>query len=132
MKFAALITLLTLSSFAQEVKNPWIKKPIIGMTGAYMVIQNNTNKEVSLIRVEGEDAKHYEIHTHTKVDGVMKMRQIKELVINPKKSVELKPMSYHIMMLEIPKKKIKNLSGKMKLIFSNGKTIEITAPVKEL
>ncbi len=124
-------SLFLFPTWAQVVSNPWIRKPIFNMSAAFMEIENPTNKEVRLIKVEGPDAKYYEIHTHEKVDGVMKMRQIKKLSIPPKSKVILKPKSYHIMILEIDKKKIKNMEGILNLHFSNGEMVKIKAPIKE-
>lgn len=131
MKAFSLFLLFSFFTNAQEVKNPWIKKPLINMSAAYMEIHNPSDKEISLVKIEGPDAQYYEIHTHTKVDGVMKMRQLKKLPIKAKSSVTLKPKGHHIMLLEIPREKINELSGNLTLHFDNGKSIKVVAPIKD-
>lgn len=121
-------------TFAQSVENPWIKAPIAGMkmTGGYMVIKNDTDKDIALTQVTGTDCEAYEIHTHSMVDGVMKMRQIKELPIKARSFVTLKPKSFHIMMIQLLNKFSEGDSKKMTLHFSNGKTLEINAPIRKI
>lgn len=120
-------------SHAQEIKNPWLKKPMPGlkMTAAYMTIANNTKKELVLEKVSGPDAKFYEIHTHSKVNGVMKMRKLESLSIPIGKEVVLKPMSYHIMLLQMPKTPFEKKSTQLTLHFSNGPQKTVELPVKK-
>ena len=121
------------TSHAQSISKPWIKlpMPMMKMTGAYMVISNDSDKAMNLTAIEGEDCEAYEIHTHEKVDGVMKMRQLQKLEIPAHGSVTLKPKSYHVMMIQLNKKLTEGEKRKMTLIFDNGKKIEIEAPVKK-
>lgn len=131
--FVPLLGLLLQVSYAQEIKNPWLKKPMPGMkmTAAYMTIANNTEKELVLEKVSGPDAKFYEIHTHSKVNGVMKMRKLEKLTIPIGKEVVLKPMSYHIMLLQMPKAPFKKKSSQLTLHFSDGSKKTVQLPVKK-
>ncbi len=126
--------MLSLSAFSQVIERPWVKAPLPGMkmTGGYMVIKNDTDKDFTLEKVSGEDCEAYEIHTHSKVNGVMKMRQVKELVIKAHDSVTLKPKSFHVMMIQLTKKLSVGSHSKMTLHFSNGKEIEVSAPVRQM
>lgn len=131
--FVTLLGLILPISHAQEIKNPWLKKPMPGlkMTAAYMTIANNTEKELVLEKVSGPDAKFYEIHTHSKINGVMKMRKIKKLTIPVGQEVVLKPMSYHIMLLQMPKAPFKKESSQLTLHFSDGSKKIVQLPVKK-
>ena len=131
---SALLFLIMTNTFSQSIENPWIKAPFPGMkmTGGYMVIKNNTDKDFALTKITGKDCEAYEIHTHSKVDGVMRMRQIKELPIKAHSSVTLKPKSFHIMMIQTLNKFSVGQSKKMKLHFSNGKILEVSAPIKNI
>jgi len=132
--FLILATMASPNLCAQMVTGPWIKLPYPGMkmTGGYMVIKNDTNQEISLQRVSGSDCESYEIHTHEMKDGVMKMRQIPELKIKAHGSVELKPKSYHIMMIQLKEALKEGSLRKMTLHFSNGKKLLVDVPVKRL
>jgi len=138
MKTLITLLFLTLSTqaFSQaiSVKDAWIKEPFPGMkmTGAYMVIKNDTNKDTALNSVTGDDCEAYEIHTHSKVDGVMKMRQLPKLEIKAHSTVTLKPKSFHIMMIQLKHKLTKGEKRKLTLHFEGGKSIEVTAPVRPM
>jgi copper(I)-binding protein len=138
MKKAVLLITLTLLSlsqmtFSQSVEKPWVKRPIPGMklTGAYMTIKNPSSKDIYLIDVKGEDAEFYEIHTHEKINGVMKMRQIKKLRIPAKGSVTLKPKSFHIMLIQLKKGRLSPKATKtnLTLIFDNKEKVTIEASI---
>ena len=126
--------IINLSVFSQVIESPWVKAPLPGMkmTGGYMIIKNDTAKDLTLKKVTGEDCEAYEIHTHNKVNGVMKMRQVKELVIKAHDSVTLKPKSFHIMMIQLTKKLSVGSHTKMTLHFSNGREIQVSAPVRQM
>ncbi len=129
----ALISLCT-QTFSQSIEKPWIKEPFPGMkmTGGYMIIKNDTDKDFALTSVTGEDCEAYEIHTHSKVNGVMKMRQLKELPVKAHSSVTLKPKSFHIMMIQLKTKLTVGEKREMTLHFSNGKSVEVSAPVRKM
>lgn len=134
VKFLAIIFISTSLQAAEiEVQNPWVKLPFPGMkmTGGYMKLINKSEKDIRLLKVTGDDCEAYEIHTHTKVEGIMKMRQVKDLLIKAHDTVTLKPKSFHIMMIQLKEKiKIGQLM-KMTLHFDHGGSIEVTAPVKK-
>lgn len=138
MKTFITLLFVTISAqvFAQSisVKDAWIKEPFPGMkmTGAYMVIKNNSAKDTALTSVSGDDCEAYEIHTHSKVNGVMKMRQLQKLEIKAHSSVTLKPKSFHIMMIQLKYKLTKGEHRKLTLHFENGKKLEVNAPVRPM
>lgn len=133
MKFLILSLLLSLPPQAQKITEAWFKMPMPNMpiTAAYMKITNDTDKELILEKVTGPDAAVYEIHTHRKENGVMKMRQIKTLSIPVGKTHVLKPMSDHIMLLEMPRKKFDKKETSLKLFFKGLKPLKIKLPVKK-
>jgi len=133
MKTFLAITFFITSTIAQEVKNPWVRfpNPVVPMTAGFMEIHNPSKKDIYLVKVTGEDAENYEIHTHKKVDGVMKMRQIKKLLIPAHGKAILKPMSDHIMIMQIKKGAMKGKSTSLSLHFDNKKIIKVLAPIKK-
>ena len=141
MKILLIFSLILTSQLicAQSITSAWVKRPIPGMklTGAYMLITNNTAKKLTLVNVTGADADYYEIHTHEKIDGVMKMRQLKQLEIPIGKSVELKPKSYHIMLIQIKKGSLNPGTKKTELTLhfleddSKKKSMKVSAEVRK-
>ncbi len=136
MKILLGLMLLTFCAptFAQSIEGAWIKEPFPGMkmTGGYMVIKNDSAQDFALTSITGEDCEAYEIHTHSKVDGVMKMRQLQKLEIKAHSAVTLKPKSFHIMMIQLKNKFSVGQKKKMTLHFSNGKSVEVSAPVRKM
>ncbi len=119
---------------AQVITNPWIKAapPGLKMSAAYMDIKNDTNKEIYLKAVKTTIAEYPELHTHAEVNGVMKMRQVKKIVIKPAETVSLKPKSFHVMLIHLTRNIKVSEKIKLDLIFSNDKKITVLAPVKKM
>lgn len=129
---ATQLMLISFSLQAQIVENAWIKMPMPGlkMTAAYMTITNDTKTELVLEKITGPDALYYEIHTHQKVNGIMKMRQLKKITIPIGKTHILKPMSDHIMIMQTNKELLKKKKSKLTLHFLGNKKKEVSLDVK--
>ena len=106
--------------------------PTSKTTAGFMNLMNHGNTDMKLIKVESDIAEKVEIHNHTMVDGMMKMRQVKEIQINKHKMVELKPGGYHIMFIGLKKPLSEGQIIKMKLYFANKLSIDVEAPVKRI
>ena len=68
-------------------------------TGAFMQIRSD--QATRLVEVSSPVAKTVQIHEMSMQGDVMKMRAIKGLDVPANKPVELKPGSYHIMLLDL-------------------------------
>ena len=66
-------------------------------------MQITSDKAVKLVGANSTVAEALEIHEMSMQGDVMKMRQVNEVVIDAGKSVELKPGSYHIMLMNLKK-----------------------------
>lgn len=132
--FFLLSFILSLPLQAITITDPWIKAvpPNMKMSAAYMVIKNTGNKKISLVSVTSDIAEYNEIHTHYKKNDVMRMRQVKKIVIAANKSVSLKPKSFHIMLIQLKRKIHIGDKIKLELTFSNGAKIKVLAPVKKM
>jgi copper(I)-binding protein len=95
---------LSSSVFAELlVEEGYVRKPIPGrsMSAAFMTINNTGAADVVLKTVEIEGTQNVEIHTHTHKKGIMRMRQLHELVIKAESAVVLAPGGLHLMMFGI-------------------------------
>jgi copper(I)-binding protein len=106
MKHLITVSLLFISLAASAeiiVKDAWIRTTVAEqkVTGAFMQI--TSDKAVKLVGVNSVAAEASEIHEMSMQGDVMKMRQVNEVVIDAGKSVELKPGSYHIMLMNLKK-----------------------------
>ena len=101
----ALTGLCASAAFAAdlEVANPWVRGTVAAQkaTGAFM--QLSSKGGVSLVGVESPAANIVELHEMVMADNVMKMRAVPRLDIKPGQPVELKPGSYHVMLIDLKK-----------------------------
>ena len=98
--FAALSFTISAAAFSQVVvKDPWVRATVVQQkaTGAFM--QLTATQDVKLISATSPAAKMVEIHTMEMDKDVMKMRQVMSLDLPAGKTVELKPGSYHVMLM---------------------------------
>ena len=66
---------------------------------AYMTLINGGDRADFLIGAAGAAAKRIELHEHTMQDGVMQMRQVKEIRVAPGAPMLLEPGSLHLMLI---------------------------------
>lgn len=85
------------------IKDAWVRTTVAEqkVTGAFMQI--TSDKAVKLVAANSPAAEKTEVHEMSMQGDVMKMRQVNEVVIDAGKSVELKPGSYHIMLMNLKK-----------------------------
>lgn len=86
-----------------SVTNHWVRPTHAGQKvgAAYMTLKSMVSCE--LINVSADVADTVEIHSMTMDKGVMKMRQLKTLVLEENKAVELAPGGFHLMLFDLNK-----------------------------
>jgi copper(I)-binding protein len=105
----AVLALLTRPLAAHEFKagdltigHPWTRATPKGakVAGGYLKLTNGGAQADRLIGVSAEGVEAVEIHEMAVVDNIMTMREVKGgLEIKPGETVELKPASFHMMMM---------------------------------
>jgi len=123
------------SSADVSISDAWVRENAPGQKigAAYMTLNSPTKSK--LVYVEAIDAAGaVEIHSMTMNNGVMKMRMLEELVLEPNKPKSLKPGSFHLMMFDLkaPLRAGNNIAFRLCFKDENGKITEqyITAPIK--
>lgn len=101
-------------------------------SAAFMVIKNTDKKEIKLLSAGSEIADRVELHQHVMEDGLMKMRQVKEIMIPGGGSVALQPGGYHVMFLNLKQPLEEGQSISLSLSFDNGQQLSLEAPVKKI
>ncbi|MEE4296786.1 MAG: copper chaperone PCu(A)C [Wenzhouxiangella sp.] len=92
---------LALASDALDIGDPWSPEAPPGrMMAGFMTLQNNGETPIALVGGESPQFGHVEIHTMIMDDGVMRMRKLDELVIEPGETTELKPGGLHVMLMQ--------------------------------
>jgi len=108
MKNLFLFALLsvTASAWAQapanvEVKDAWVRATVAQQksTGAFM--QLTAKSDARVVEARSPIAGVTQIHEMAMEKDVMRMREIKGLALPAGKTVELKPGSYHVMLLDL-------------------------------
>jgi len=103
--FSFFITLLTACgqapSEAFSVKDAWVREapPNASMMAGYVTIKNNSDQDRILTFAKSKQFNMVEIHRTIVEDGVAKMRRQDDLPIPAGGSLELKPGSYHLMLM---------------------------------
>lgn len=125
-----LLAFMSPGLFAQEFKDFKIVRPTKSstVTAAFGEIVNNTDKPITLERVEVSFAKSTELHTTLEENHVKKMRKLKEMTIPAGKSLFLKPGSDHIMFFDVGHEKLQADAEKLTFVFKHT-TKDLSAPI---
>ena len=135
----AILLVQAIQVFAQDktkgikIENAMIKNipPASSTTAGYMLIKNETNKDINLLKAESDISKVVELHTVNMENGVMKMRQVKSILIKANSSIELKPGSFHIMFIGLKSPLKKDEKKKIRLVFDNGQKENLEMQVQD-
>lgn len=117
------------------VDHPWSRATPRGasVAGGYLRITNTGTTPDRLIGGTAEGAKRFEIHEMSMTDGVMRMRELKDGVEIPAgATIELKPGSYHVMMMDLSKQLTKGDRVKASLTFEKAGKVDIEFVVEAI
>jgi copper(I)-binding protein len=115
------------------VDHPWSRATPKGaaVAGGYMKITNTGTTADRLVGGSAEVAKRFELHEMRMEGSVMLMRELASgLEIPPGATVELKPNSYHVMMLNLSRQLTKGERIKGSLTFEKAGKIDIEFAVE--
>src|SRR5262249_8155932 len=128
------------SAVAQEYKagsirieDPWIRAAPAGaeVAGGYMKVENTGKETDRLIGGSTGIAGKFEIHEMKMEASVMKMRELpKGLELKPGQSVELKPGSYHLMLMDLKQPPKEGDKVKGTLTFEKAGQVEVEYAVR--
>jgi copper(I)-binding protein len=118
-----------------QISQPWTRATPKGaaVAGGYLKITNTGTAPDRLLGGSTALAKRFEIHEMSMDGGVMKMRELKDgLDIAPGATVELKPGSYHIMMMNLSRPLAKGERVKAVLNFEKAGKAEVEFAVEAI
>ena len=128
---AAAMLSLALPAIAQvAVTDAWVRGTVTGQkgTGAFMQLKSPT--DTALVAVSSPAAKIAEIHEMKLEGGVMRMNAMDKLALPAGKAVELKPGSYHVMLMELAKPLNEGDAVSLQLTFEDKAGRKTTQDVK--
>lgn len=99
-------------------------------TAAFMTLKNGGNTDRRLLRVDSPVAKTVELHNHLNDNGVMKMRQVHEIQIRAGGQTDLRPGSYHVMMIDLKQPLQEGEKVPLTLSFDDGSSEKVDAIVR--
>jgi len=131
--FALLLVMInnTHATSLINAEDGYIKASIPGsdITAAYMTLNNTGDKAITLQKITSTISDRIEIHEHSMADGMMRMREVAEVVVEAKAQVVLQPSGLHLMIFDLKKQLVEQDLIPLTLTFSNGSKLNIQLPV---
>jgi len=114
-----------------SVQDPYVRlaPPNAPATGAFMVIKNNGDKDVKVVKADNPASKVTELHTHLNEGGVMKMRPVPAIDIKAKGEAVLKPGGLHVMMIDLKAPMKEGDVVPITLTFDDGSSKQVDAKI---
>ena len=116
------------------VENSFARESIPGtsISSAYMAISNISTKDLRLISATSTVTDRIEIHEHTMVDGLMRMRQREFVDISTKDTVLFQPSGLHLMIFDLKQPLKAKESIIITLHFDDESSIDVNYIIKGL
>ena len=135
----ALVTTTPVAAAAKaqlSVEGAWVRTTTgakdTSATAAYLRIVNPGDEDVKLTSAECEDAGVVQMHEMVMLDGKMIMQETTEGIPVPAGSrTHLAPGGFHIMLMMLNRTRAVGDRVSLTLHFSDGGSLQVTAPVKE-
>jgi len=117
-----------------EIKDAYVRATPPGLvnSAAFMTVDNQSEKDISIVKATSKVSKVVELHTHDMKNGVMKMYQVPKIDVSKKSQTVLKPGGYHVMLIGLNNALEEGKTVTLTLEFSNGETKTIIAPIKKV
>ncbi|EKE17058.1 MAG: hypothetical protein ACD_10C00643G0004 [uncultured bacterium] len=114
-----------------SVENPYVRlaPPNAPATGAFMVIKNNGDKAIKILKADNPVSRVTELHTHLNDGGVMKMRPVPGIDIKAKGQAILQPGGLHVMMIDLKAPMKEGDVVPITLSFDDGSSKQVDAKV---
>lgn len=116
------------------VQEPYVRlaPPNAQASGAFMVLKNGSDREIKLVKAENPASKFTELHTHINDNGVMRMRQVPDIVIPAKGEAVLKPGGLHVMLINMKAPLSEGQVVPFTLTFDDGSSKQVEVKVMKM
>lgn len=123
----------TTASAALVVDGAWIRQPPPGarMLGGYLRLKNPGSTAVKVVSASTSLSPRAELHTHLKIDGMMKMRQVPFIEVPAGGEVVLAPGGLHLMVMQLPAVPKEGDVVDVTLTLEGDRTVAFKAPVRK-
>jgi len=131
--FLSLLFLFLQTETKIVIENQWIRSAGKGMNTAFFAdVKNLSTQADTLYKVSSSLAKLVQIHETFEENGMMGMREAGNQVIQPGKTFQLKPRSFHVMLIGLKKDLKENQIGEITLFFKQAGAIKVKAKIKNM
>lgn len=119
---------------AIQVENPRIRATPPGqpVTGAFMTLTNASGEAYALTAAHSDIAGVTELHETSMQGDMMQMQKVEKIDIPANGSVELKPGSFHVMLIQLQKPAVEGETESITLTFSDNSQTTIEAPIANI
>jgi len=131
---AACLGLLLLAGLSHadglRVTDPWVRlaPPNAPVLAAFMILENPSHSDISVIDVQSPyQAKRVEMHRTMEMDGMMHMKKQAEIPVPARSSTELKPGSWHLMIIGPARIPSPGETVELTLVLSDGEQVRVRA-----
>ncbi|MGD8778609.1 MAG: copper chaperone PCu(A)C [Ignavibacteria bacterium] len=116
------------------IRDPWIRPASVGTNTAFFgMIMNHTDANDTLLGASFDGAEVVEIHeTYMKENDMMGMRRIDFAAVDANDSFELKPRSFHIMLIKLKENLAVGDKKSVTLNFQNAGEVKVEAEVRDI
>jgi len=127
---AVLVAAMSAARADVSVDHPWVRGVVAGQssTGAFMTIRSTQATE--LVGVSSPDAASVSLHRMVMADSMMSMEPMDSLPIPAGGLVELKPGTYHLMLIGLKRSIKPGASVPLRLTFRGADRVETTVTVQ--
>jgi periplasmic copper chaperone A len=118
-----------------EIDHPWSRATPKGATvaGGYFKVKNTGTVSDRLVGGSSDAGGRFEVHEMSMDGGVMRMRPLRNgLEIRPGQTVELKPGSFHVMIIDLKKSLQKGERVKGTLVFEKAGSVDVEYAVEAI
>lgn len=113
-----------------KVEGAWVRAAVEGQSGTGAFMQITPNQDLELVGFDTAEAEVNEVH-EMKMDGdIMKMSAIPSLALPGGKTTELKPGSYHLMMMKLKQPLLEGQKVQLNLTVKDKDAVVSTFPVQ--
>ena len=115
-----------------DFEQAWVRPvpPGMKMTAGFGTLHNQGSKAISLTSFTSESFGDVSLHRTEKVDGVSRMREVGELLIEPGDRALLEPGGYHLMLM-MPSEEVQpGMIVTVTISASDGRSFRFNVPVE--
>jgi copper(I)-binding protein len=115
-----------------HIENAWVRAmpPSQPNTAAYMSVKNHGNRSVQITGAYSEPRARVEMHTSVEAQGMVTMKQLRQVTVGPGEIVQFAPGGMHLMMLDLQRMPAAGEQVKLCLDFQSGASVCAQAEVR--